>query len=568
MSALRRDRDRQRRGRRHARPPPRPVGQADPAARARRLAPARAAELARRSDVFVDNRYVSPDTWYDERRQGVPAAGPLLRRRRDEALRRGAVPAARGGLRRAAPPRRHLARVAHRLRRDGAVLHARPSSSTRCTARAARTRPSRRRARRTRSRPSATSPASSSSPTTSRRPATTRSTRPAACMLDERRHAPQRVRALRDVRRLPMPGAREVRRRGARRAPGARAPERHAADERRGGAASRPTTPGPTVTGVVVDRDGATGDLPGRHRRRLLRRGEQRQAAARLGDRRAPERPRQRLRPGRAQLHVPQQPGGARALEGAEPDGVPEDARAQRLLLRAPTRSTTRSATSRWSASRRRRCTAARSRCRRGSRRSGRSRDVAGHAVDFWLSTEDLPRPENRVTPATATGSVPLALHGDQRRAQEALLHELKAMLGHLGMHHDHLVPRHAYLKNEIPVAGCAHQAGTCRFGTRSRDARCSNTDCRAHEVDNLYVVDTSFFPSIGAVNPALTAMANALRVGDHLLERLGAPQTRPERRPCRLSATHGTAPRRHRRRRLRRASAARGGSPSTTTST
>ena len=48
------------------------------------------------------------------------------------------------------------------------------------------------------------------------------------------------------------------------------------------------------------------------------------------------------------------------------------------------------------------------------------------------------------------------------------------------------------------------------------------DTDCKAHEVDNLYVVDTSFFPSIGAVNPALTAMANALRVGDHLLDRLG----------------------------------------------
>ena len=75
-------------------------------------------------DVFVDNRYVSPDTWYDERRQALPAAGPLLRRRRHEALRRGAVPPARGGLRRAAPPRRHLARVADRLRRDGAVLHA------------------------------------------------------------------------------------------------------------------------------------------------------------------------------------------------------------------------------------------------------------------------------------------------------------------------------------------------------------------------------------------------------------------------------------------------------------
>jgi choline dehydrogenase-like flavoprotein len=89
-------------------------------------------------------------------------------------------------------------------------------------------------------------------------------------------------------------------------------------------------------------------------------------------------------------------------------------------------------------------------------------------------------------------------------------------------MHHDHLLPRHAYLKNEIPVAGCAHQAGTCRFGTDPATS-VLNTDCRAHEVDNLYVVDTSFFPSIGAVNPALTAMANAVRVGDHLLERLGA---------------------------------------------
>ena len=93
-----------------------------------------------------------------------------------------------------------------------------------------------------------------------------------------------------------------------------------------------------------------------------------------------------------------------------------------------------------------------------------------------------------------------------------------------IGMHHDHLLPRHAYLKNDIPVAGVAHQAGTCRFGSDPATS-VLNVDCRAHEVDNLYVVDTSFFPSIGAVNPALTAMANAVRVGDHLLERLGAPQ-------------------------------------------
>ena len=77
-------------------------------------------------------------------------------------------------------------------------------------------------------------------------------------------------------------------------------------------------------------------------------------------------------------------------------------------------------------------------------------------------------------------------------------------------------------MKNEIPVAGCAHQAGTCRFGTDPATS-VLDVDCKAHELDNLYVVDTSVFPSIGAVNPALTAMANSLRVGDHLLERLGA---------------------------------------------
>jgi len=75
-------------------------------------------------------------------------------------------------------------------------------------------------------------------------------------------------------------------------------------------------------------------------------------------------------------------------------------------------------------------------------------------------------------------------------------------------------------MKTDIPVAGCAHQAGTVRFGSDPATS-VLNPDCRAHELDNLYVVDTSFFPSISAVNPALTAMANAVRVGDHLLQRL-----------------------------------------------
>ena len=76
-------------------------------------------------------------------------------------------------------------------------------------------------------------------------------------------------------------------------------------------------------------------------------------------------------------------------------------------------------------------------------------------------------------------------------------------------------------MKNDIPVAGCAHQSGTVRFGNDPATS-VLDADCKTHELDNLYVVDTSFFPSIGAVNPALTAIANALRVGDHLLSRLG----------------------------------------------
>jgi choline dehydrogenase-like flavoprotein len=147
-------------------------------------------------------------------------------------------------------------------------------------------------------------------------------------------------------------------------------------------------------------------------------------------------------------------------------------------------------------------------------------KEVAEHAVDFWLSTEDLPQPENRVT-IDGKGKVTLSYKGTNDTARDRLLEQLRSLLGSLGMHEHHLIPRWAYLENKIPVAGVAHQAGTCRFGS-DPDSSVLNTDCRAHELDNLYVVDTSFFPSISAVNPALTAMANAVRVGDHLLERMG----------------------------------------------
>jgi choline dehydrogenase-like flavoprotein len=145
--------------------------------------------------------------------------------------------------------------------------------------------------------------------------------------------------------------------------------------------------------------------------------------------------------------------------------------------------------------------------------------DLARHAVDFWLTTEDLPDPQNRVT-VDASGKLTLNYTPNNQVPRRKLYDKLKSMLSHLGMHPQHLIPRNIYMKTEIPIAGCAHQAGTCRFGA---DPKTSVLDgnCKAHELDNLYVVDTSCFISIGAVNPSLTAIANAIRVGDHLLQRL-----------------------------------------------
>jgi choline dehydrogenase-like flavoprotein len=146
---------------------------------------------------------------------------------------------------------------------------------------------------------------------------------------------------------------------------------------------------------------------------------------------------------------------------------------------------------------------------------------IASHAIDFWLSTEDLPRADNRVT-VDRDGKLTLSYAETNAEARKQLYEKVKSLVGQLDMNPGHLIHRFAYMKNDIPEAGCAHQAGTCRFGSNPADS-VLNTDCRAHELDNLYIVDTSIFPSIGAVNPALTAMANSLRVGDHLLERLAA---------------------------------------------
>jgi choline dehydrogenase-like flavoprotein len=156
---------------------------------------------------------------------------------------------------------------------------------------------------------------------------------------------------------------------------------------------------------------------------------------------------------------------------------------------------------------------------------------MAAHSLDFWLTSEDLPDPNNRVT-LNRNGEIVLSYTPNNLEGHERLKAKLQSLLQkqHCSIHghecHQGLFARNLFIGQQLPLAAVAHQNGTIRFGD---DPATSALDrnCKAHEVDNLYVVDASFFPSSGAVNPALTIMANALRVGDHLLERLGA---RPER--------------------------------------
>ena len=142
---------------------------------------------------------------------------------------------------------------------------------------------------------------------------------------------------------------------------------------------------------------------------------------------------------------------------------------------------------------------------------------IARHSMDFWLQAEDLPHPDNRIY--YKDGVVHLDQHETNPEALRHLKRKLKQVLTDAG--HPHvLIERSLYLGKDIPLNGTAHQAGTARFGTDPATS-VLDLDCRAHEVDNLYVADASFFPSIGAVNPTLTIIANALRVADRIRERL-----------------------------------------------
>ena len=145
--------------------------------------------------------------------------------------------------------------------------------------------------------------------------------------------------------------------------------------------------------------------------------------------------------------------------------------------------------------------------------------EMARHSLDFWLSSEDLPRPDNRIY--YDGDRVVLDLTENNMEAHHRLKKKLEQILSHAGAH-PLLMERNLYFGKGIPIGGTAHQAGTARFGTDPATS-VLDLDCKAHELDNLYVTDASFFPSIGAVNPTLTIVANALRVADRIAQRLRA---------------------------------------------
>jgi len=136
-------------------------------------------------------------------------------------------------------------------------------------------------------------------------------------------------------------------------------------------------------------------------------------------------------------------------------------------------------------------------------------------SIDFWLTAEDLPSPDNRVV-LRQDGNIQVNYNRNNYTAYEKLKEKLKTIFEKLG----ELDPDYKDVKwggYDLDVSGMSHQNGTLRFG---KDPRSSVLDlnCKTHDLENVYIVDASFFPSCGAFNPALTIAANALRVGDHLI--------------------------------------------------
>jgi len=134
-------------------------------------------------------------------------------------------------------------------------------------------------------------------------------------------------------------------------------------------------------------------------------------------------------------------------------------------------------------------------------------REMARRSVDWWVMSEDLPDPENRVMLAD-DGGLRVQWKPNNRAAHQQLIRRAIGMMRAAGYP--------LVFTETLGIETNSHQCGTARFG---HDPAESVLDplCKAHDIDNLYLVDSSFFPSSTAMNPALTICAQALRVADHL---------------------------------------------------
>ncbi|HAB19534.1 MAG TPA: GMC family oxidoreductase [Verrucomicrobiota bacterium] len=169
---------------------------------------------------------------------------------------------------------------------------------------------------------------------------------------------------------------------------------------------------------------------------------------------------------------------------------------------------------------------------------------VSKHSVDWWLTSEDLPRFENQVR-LSKDGRIVIDYTETNAVEFERLMTRWKEVLKSIGCG-CHMLPNGKYFNagsvktftNKLGTSGLGHQVGTAKFG---EDPATSVLDlnCRTHDLDNLYVVDGSFLVSSAAVNPTLTIIANALRVGAHLRQRLGARASSPARIPSRGSISN-----------------------------
>jgi choline dehydrogenase-like flavoprotein len=133
------------------------------------------------------------------------------------------------------------------------------------------------------------------------------------------------------------------------------------------------------------------------------------------------------------------------------------------------------------------------------------------------MTGEDLADPENRVR--VINDQIHLDYKDNNTEGFKRMIKKLKKILYSIDSKHS-IIPHSFYITKKIELAAVGHQCGTARFGT-DENTSVLDINCKAHEIENLYVADGSFFPSSGAVNPALTIMANALRVGEHLLSHL-----------------------------------------------